>query len=100
MKNIKINFKIKPFKIKTDLGYYRGYKTKGDTTFVTIELNADQSKEDMIETMYHEFSHFVSEYAGGPLYMVNKTKECLKREEDFCYHMGTAGLKSFKRYIK
>lgn len=98
---VEINIKdFEPKDKKTVLGYYHGYTKKKDKLVATIEINNEQSPDEMFKTLYHELSHFLVDFAMGPMYLENRTDEQLKREEKFCESVEKAAIKAYSKFRK
>lgn len=100
---IRIEVDIKDFEPrdkKTVLGYYHGYTKKKDKLVAKIEINNEQSPDEMFKTLYHELSHFLVDFAMGPMYLENRTEEQLKREEKFCEAVEKAAIKAYSKFRK
>lgn len=100
---VRVEINIKDFIPKdkrTVLGYYYGHQKRKDALVAKIEINNEQSPDEMFKTLYHELSHFLIDFAMGPMYLENRTEEQLKREEKFCETVEKAAIKAYSKFRK
>ena len=89
---------IKPFNRESYRGYSGLYTPKGrKSQRARIEANSEEAQLDQVNSLFHEFGHFVCDIGMGETH--KKSKHAYEREQAFCYAVGRASSELYRRML-